>query len=56
LSPMITILDGSARPRQTFFVADAASRAVMVRFYCGMVRSVGATFLASVTMTAKEPK
>jgi hypothetical protein len=29
---------------------------VSVRFYSGMVRSVGATFLASATMTAKAPK
>jgi hypothetical protein len=32
-----------------------ASRAVSVRFCSGMVRSVGATFLAFATMTAETP-
>jgi hypothetical protein len=56
LSPMIAVLAGSARPRQTFFVVGAASRAVSVRFYSEMVRSIGATFLASATMTAEASK
>jgi hypothetical protein len=41
LSSMITILAGSARPRQTFFVAGVASRAVSLLFCSGMARSVG---------------
>jgi hypothetical protein len=53
---MTTILFGSARPRQTFFVVGVASRAVSVRFYSGMVRSDGSTFLASAPMTTKAPK
>jgi hypothetical protein len=56
LSPMTTVLAGSARPRQTFFVAGVVSRVVSVHFCSGMVRSVGATYLASATMTAKAPK
>jgi hypothetical protein len=47
---------GSARLRQTFFFAGEASRAVSVRFFSGMVMSVGATFLAPATMTADAPK
>jgi hypothetical protein len=36
---MTTVLAGSARPRQTFFVDGMASRAVSVCFYSEMVRS-----------------
>jgi hypothetical protein len=36
---MTTVLAGSARPRQTFFVDGMALRAVSVRFYSGTVRS-----------------
>jgi hypothetical protein len=53
---MITILAESARPRQTFFVCGAASRAVSVRFCYGMARSVQATFLASAAMTDEASK
>jgi hypothetical protein len=49
---MTTILVGSARLRQTFFVTGVASKAISMRFYSGMVRSDGSTFLASATMTA----
>jgi hypothetical protein len=56
LSLMITILAESARPRQTFFVCGAASRAVSVRFCYGMARSVQATFLASAAMTDEASK
>jgi hypothetical protein len=53
LSPITTIFSGSARPRQAFFFAGMALRVVSVRFYSEMVRSLGATFAASATMTVE---
>jgi hypothetical protein len=50
---MTIVFSRLARSRQTFFVASVASRAVSVRFYSGMVRSLGATFAAS-TITMDE--
>jgi hypothetical protein len=53
---MTTVLAGSARLRQTFFVDGVASRAVSVCFYSRTVRSDGSTFLAYAIMRAKAPK
>jgi hypothetical protein len=53
LSPMTAVFSGSARPRQTFFIVGVALRVVSVRFYSRMVRLLGATFVASVTITAE---
>jgi hypothetical protein len=55
-SSMTTVLAGSARLRQTFFVDGVASRAVSVCFYSRTVRSDGSTFLAYAIMRAKAPK
>jgi tRNA A37 threonylcarbamoyladenosine synthetase subunit TsaC/SUA5/YrdC len=53
LSPITIVFSGSARPRQTFVVADVALRVVSMHFYSKMVRSLGATLVASTIMTAE---
>jgi hypothetical protein len=55
LSPMTTLFSRSGRPRRTLFVDGVAFRAVSVRCCSGMVRSLGATFAASMTRPTEAP-
>jgi hypothetical protein len=44
-APMMTSLDASGSPRQTFLMARLGSKAVLVRFYSGTCKVVWSIFL-----------